>query len=239
MEGYAYGDGAWNFPVWDQYGNRREDRKRRCTDCNGSRYLSGYMDGLADVFLLIGIKLPVWRVSPEKEKGMVLSDGVLTFFICTLRGDSYAADMRWYITEKQGMMRKDKKQIGFDGSITVEAAWIMPVILASIMLLLIMNIYFHDTVIMDGVLIEVLYADTEERGQLFQEQFKKRTITVKRAEFQEDADIFKTRVRWEADYSFPVRGFLSLVVDSQKVHLGGEAQKQSWSMVKIIRYMAQ
>lgn len=137
------------------------------------------------------------------------------------------------------MMRKDKKQIGFDGSITVEAAWIMPVILATIMLLLIMNIYFHDTVIMNGALIEVLYADTEEREQLFQEQFEKRTIAVKRADFQEEEDIFKTKVRWEADYSFPVSGLLSLVVDSQEVHLGGEAQKQSWSMVKIIRYMLQ
>lgn len=132
---------------------------------------------------------------------------------------------------------KNKKQIGFDGSITVEAALIMPVILAAIMLLLVMNIYFHDTVIMNGALIEVLYADTEERGQLFQEQFEKRTIAVKRADFQEDADIFKTRVRWKADYSFPMSGLLSLVVDQKNVHLGGEAQKQSWSMVKMIRYM--
>lgn len=125
-------------------------------------------------------------------------------------------------------------------SVTVETTLIMPLILSCIMLLIIMNGYLHDTVILNGIAAEVLYADEEsEAEKLFYEEMEKRVLWLKQVEVSENEDPLSTTISWETVYALPLKNMLSAVTGEEEVELAGKVGKQSWSMAQIIRYVNQ
>ena len=125
-------------------------------------------------------------------------------------------------------------------SVTVETTLIMPLILSCIMLLIIMNGYLHDTVILNGIAAEVLYADEESDAEkLFYEEMEKRALWIKQVEVSENEDPLSTTISWETVYTLPLKNMLSAVTGEEEVELAGKVGKQSWSMAQIIRYVNQ
>lgn len=124
-------------------------------------------------------------------------------------------------------------------SVTVENALVMPLTLACIALLIIMNGYLHDLVILDGISVEVLYGESDDKEKLFQEVTRGQLLWLHNAVYSEEEDSLKKILSWEKAYSLPVKGILSLIVDNTELELSGKAQRQSWSMSQIIRYVGQ
>ena len=124
-------------------------------------------------------------------------------------------------------------------SVTVENALVMPLTLACIALLIIMNGYLHDLVILDGISVEVLYGESDDKEKLFQEVTRGQLLWLHNAVYSEEEDFLKKILIWEKAYSLPVKGILSLIVDNTELELSGKAQRQSWSMSQIIRYVGQ
>lgn len=124
-------------------------------------------------------------------------------------------------------------------SITVETTLVMPLILACIMLLLIMNGYLHDMVVINGISVEVLYSEADDKEEIFYESIQQRTLWMQDVDFSESEDLFKTTVTWQKTYSLPLKGLISLLIADTEIELSGGARKQAYSMSKIIRYVKQ
>ena len=138
----------------------------------------------------------------------------------------------------KGICNRERRR-GIKASITVETTLVMPIILACIMLLIIMNGYLHDTVVLNGISVEVLYSDEEDKENIFCEEVQKRSLWLKNAEVSEQEDVFNTAVAWNKTYSLPLSGLLSFIVDETEIELSGGTQRQAWSMPQIIRYIKQ
>lgn len=135
---------------------------------------------------------------------------------------------------------KSKNKIdGLKASITVETTLIMPIVLACIILLIVMNGYLHDMVILNGISAEVLYADMEDREKIFYEETQKRSLWLQNVEFAETEDLFNRTVTWKQTFSLPLKGMLSMVTGESQIDLSGSIQKSVWSMPQIIRYVKQ
>lgn len=140
------------------------------------------------------------------------------------------------------LMRRLKQRYmmrGVKASITVETTLVMPLILACIMLLIIMNGYLHDMVVLDAISVEVLYSEGEEKEKIFYEESQHRVLWLQNVDFSETEDVFKQHVIWKKTYSLPLKGLLSFVIGETEIDLSGDVQKQSWSMPQIIRYIKQ
>ena len=94
-------------------------------------------------------------------------------------------------------------------SVTVENALVMPLTLACIALLIIMNGYLHDLVILDGISVEVLYGESDDKEKLFQEVTRGQLLWLHNAVYSEEEDSLKKILSWEKAYSLPVKGILS------------------------------
>lgn len=132
-----------------------------------------------------------------------------------------------------------KCKMSMCASITVENTFLMPLILACIVLLIIMNGYLHDLVILNGMSVEVLYAESGNREMLLQEETQGRLFWLSNTVFSETEDPFKRKITWKNNYSFPLNGLLNMIIDKKELELSGEVQKQAWSMSQIIRYVDQ
>ena len=136
--------------------------------------------------------------------------------------------------------RTENRTCYLNASVTVETTLIMPLILSCIVLLIIMNGYLHDTVILNGIAAEVLYADEESDAEkLFYEETEKRVLWLKQVEVSKNEDPLSTTISWETVYALPLKKMLSAVTGEEEVELSGKVGKQSWSMAQIIRYVNQ
>lgn len=132
-----------------------------------------------------------------------------------------------------------KGKMSMRASVTVETTFLMPLILACIVLLIIMNGYLHDLVILNGMSVEVLYAESGNREVLLEEETQNRLFWLSNTAFSEAEDPLKRTISWKYKYPFPLKGLLNMIIDEKELELSGEVQKQAWSMSQIIRYVDQ
>lgn len=132
-----------------------------------------------------------------------------------------------------------RRKQSIKASITVETTLIMPLVLACIMLLIVMNGYLRDTVVLNGISVEVLYSDREDREKIFYEETQQRCLWLQSVEFSEKEDLFNRSVTWQKTYSLPLKGILSMVTGENEIDLSGGVQKRVWSVPQIIRYVKQ
>ncbi len=133
-----------------------------------------------------------------------------------------------------------KKQKKWKASITVEASFVVPLVLFCIFLFLIINGYLHDTVILNGMAAEVLYADEEKDAEtLFHEETEKRILWLRQIEFSETEDPFHTVITWKTVYTLPIQTIMQTLTGEKSVELDGKVGRQSWNMARIIRYINQ
>lgn len=124
-------------------------------------------------------------------------------------------------------------------SVTVETTLIMPVILACLVFLIVMNGYLHDLVVMNGITVEVLYSETEDMEKLIQENLQGQLFWQSNVECSKDENPLKTTIIWKNKYSFPLKGILNMIINETEPEVSGKVQKQAWSMSQIIRYVDQ
>lgn len=125
------------------------------------------------------------------------------------------------------------------GSVTVEAALIMPLILACVVLLIVVNGYLHDLVILNGTAVEVLYSESEDKEKLFQEEVQNQLFWMSNMNISENENPISKSMIWKYNFSFPMEGLLAAIIDETELEISGEVQKQAWSMPQIIRYVNQ
>lgn len=138
-------------------------------------------------------------------------------------------------------MKRNTKIGMMHASVTVEITLIMPVVLACLVLLIVINGYLHDMVVMNGISTEVLYADTEsgDAEKMFQQIIQGQLFWRSNVECSENEDPMKRTITWKNKYSFPLKGILNMVISKNDPELSGKVQKQAWSMSQIIRYVNQ
>lgn len=137
------------------------------------------------------------------------------------------------------MVKREIKIHSLKASVTVETTFLMPLILACVMLLLIMNGYLHDMVVLNGISVEVLHSEIEDKEEIFYESVQQKTLWLQDVDFSENEDLFKSTVTWQKTYSLPLKGLLSLIIADTEIDLSGNVRKQAWSMPQIIRYIKQ
>ena len=115
----------------------------------------------------------------------------------------------------------------------------MPLILACIALLIIMNGYLHDLVVLNGISVEILYSESENHEKLLQEETQGQLFWMCNTSFSEEENPLNKTITWKNEYFFPVKGLLNMIVSETKLELSGKVQKQTWSMSQIIRYVDQ
>lgn len=120
------------------------------------------------------------------------------------------------------------------GSITVEASLVVPVVLACIFLLIIMNYYLHDVVVLNSFAAEAVYADQEQMGEL-QSEMNAKTFVLHNTQLSEEKGLIYKKISWENSYTLPVKNLFSMILKDTTVDLGGKSEKQHWSKVSIIR----
>lgn len=124
-------------------------------------------------------------------------------------------------------------------SVTVETTLIMPLILACLVFLIIINGYLHDLVVVTGSSVEVLYSETEDMEKLFQENVQGQLFWQSNVVYSENEDPMRKSITWKNKYSFPLKGLLNMIISETEPELSGKVQKQAWSMSQIIRYVNQ
>ena len=101
-----------------------------------------------------------------------------------------------------------EKKIQSDGkktvnaSVTVEAALVMPLILACITLLIVVNFYLHDLVILNGMVTEAIYGDSENMEQVVKEDMQKRLFCLQSVEISSSENPLTKSMSWEKEYFF-------------------------------------
>ncbi|MGN0357382.1 MAG: hypothetical protein ACI4E0_06140 [Blautia sp.] len=138
-------------------------------------------------------------------------------------------------------MKNNRKTGMMHASVTVETTFIMPLVLACLVFLIVINGYLHDMVVMNGISTEVLYADAEsgDAEKLIQETIEGQLFWKSNVECSENEDSMKKIITWKNKYSFPLKGILNMVISKNDSELSGKVQKQAWSMSQIIRYVNQ
>lgn len=133
---------------------------------------------------------------------------------------------------KMGMM---------SASVTVETTLVMPVVLACLVLLIVINGYLHDMVVMNGISTEILYADAESENaeKLFRETTQGQLFWKSNIDYSENEDPMKKTIIWKNKSFFPLKGILKMIIGDNNTELSGKVQKQAWSMSQIIRYVNQ
>lgn len=129
-----------------------------------------------------------------------------------------------------------RKQYVCKASLTVEASMIMPMILASILLLIVMNFYLHDMVVMNASGIELLYAG-EEAEALIQQDAKKDMIVLQNVKLEKTENLVTKQVTWSKRYRIPLQGLISMIGGKTEVELEGNMTSKSYSMSKAVRLM--
>lgn len=127
-----------------------------------------------------------------------------------------------------------KKRRQWKGSITVEASFVMPIILACIFLLIIMNYYLHDMVVLNSFATEAAYSGETEIDEL-QAKADRSAFVLHGVQLSSEKGLINKKVSWRKSYDLPVKNLLSIVLKNTSVNLGGKVEKMNWSMVPIIR----
>lgn len=124
-------------------------------------------------------------------------------------------------------------------SVTVESALIIPLIMACIVLLIVVNGYLHDLVIINGKAVEILYSECEDQEVLLRDEIQAQLFWENSVDISESENHISRSITWKNRFSFPLKGLLSMILDQNELEVSGEVQRQSWSMSQIIRYVNQ
>lgn len=143
--------------------------------------------------------------------------------------------------KKRWLMRSEKKCIisRMKGSFTVESTLIMPLILACIVLLIVVNGYLHDYTILNGLAVEVLYSENEDKELLLRNEMQSQFFWMSNLDISESENHIDKAIAWKNKVSFPLKGLLNMIIDETDLEVSGEVHKQAWSMSQIIRYVNQ
>lgn len=132
----------------------------------------------------------------------------------------------------RGRTKRNRQQ--WKGSITVEASLVMPIVLACIFLLIIMNYYLHDVVVLNSFTTEAVYGD-EKRIDEVQARVNTTTLVLHNTQLSTENGLINKKASWHKKYDLPIKNLLSTILKDTSVNLGGKIEKMKWSMVSIIR----
>lgn len=136
-------------------------------------------------------------------------------------------------------MNNKKKTFVMCASITVESTLITLCVLACVVLLIIMNGYLHDQVVLNGICVEILYSDQKNIEKVCQEEIQDRILWLTDVKFAKNENSFRKTISWNSKYTLPVDDLLAIVLSENSLKMAGKVQKQGWSMSQIIRYVNQ
>ena len=109
-------------------------------------------------------------------------------------------------------------------SVTVETTLVMPVVLACLVLLIVINGYLHDMVVMNGISTEILYADaeSEDAEKLFRETTQGQLFWKSNVDYSENEDPMKKTIIWKNKSFFPLKGILNMIIGETNTELSGK-----------------
>lgn len=142
-------------------------------------------------------------------------------------------------------MNRRKKTIRYDSrcrrysyfckaSFTVEASMVMPLLLGCIILLIFMNFYLHDLIVLNASGEELLYASGES-DRLIQQEAETNTIVLRNVKLEKTENLVTKQVVWDKRYRIPLQEFISAIGGKPEVQLAGKMTSKSYSMSKVIR----
>lgn len=121
-------------------------------------------------------------------------------------------------------------------SFTVEASMVMPLILACIILLIFMNFYLHDMIVLNAFGEELLYAEGES-DMLIQQEAERNMIVLRNVKLEKTENLVTKQVVWNKTYRIPLQKFISAIGGKSEVELEGKLTSKSYSMSKAIRFI--
>lgn len=122
-------------------------------------------------------------------------------------------------------------------SYTVEYAMVMPLVILCICLLVLINLYLHDEVVMNGAAAEAVYSSLteDEMNGYLKAVSGSRCLLISQPSYSCNRSMVEERVSWKCTFSLPLRALFSEILQNQKVTIGGEWERYPWNMAQVLR----
>lgn len=124
----------------------------------------------------------------------------------------------------------------WNGSLTVEASMVVPVILTGIFLILFVNLVLHDVIVTNSTAIELLYAEDDVKT-ILEEELSRRTMILSNTKMKVQKTPLNKTVSWSQSIDAGKSSLLSGWIRKSSLQYKGKYQKKSWSFPQIIWYL--
>lgn len=114
---------------------------------------------------------------------------------------------------------------------------IMPVVIICILLIVIMNLYLHDEVVMNSIAAEAVYCGTAKSDMIdyVQTRSGSRSLYLPQTEFSCRKSLTDCSATWKSTFTLPAQGLFQMVMKKTSATLTGGCKRYPWNMTQVLR----
>lgn len=127
-----------------------------------------------------------------------------------------------------------------EGSYTVEYSMVMPAVIMCILLIVFLNLYLHDEVVMNSIATEAVYSALAE-GEMedyVQNCSGSRALFLPSIAWSCNKSLVERSVLWNSSFSLPLASLFTTILRNTSITLDGGCKRYPWNMAQVLRIKA-